>query len=617
MQKRSRLVWIFSSTALLLGMNGGMGGLAAIAWSASTAHPHTTESRLSLASMATVTGIHIPDGKTSTTFTSSVLTPELPDDFDVAGLEWQGELPADTRLQFWLEDPTGQWLPAPLVGDESQGPSSVNLLFTQPVVFEANHTRFKLELTRPNATADTPVVRDVQLITVDSGQTSPVTRSLTSDQRLQAGSSLNIISREEWGADEAYRFTSEHEELWPPDYATPTKFIVHHTAGGTGGDDPAATVRAIYYWHAVVLGWGDIGYNYLIDEQGNTYEGRYGGSEVIGAHAYNDVRGINYNDGSIGIALLGCYEADDDGACSSIATPSDDMFSSLARLIGTKGRKLGIRPKHSATLFHDIEIKNVVGHRDVDYTLCPGSIVHDDLTHVRSLAQTVYNSFEQKFRAKFVESDLPASVSSETDFSLTTVWKNTGTQTWNQTSVYLKLYNSTGHPSPLSTSAWTNPYGKIYPQETSVAPGETATFSIPLHTLAENSTRKLVIKVFHRHDRVSTSSETFKVHTIQPVAVSDFSLDHPVAVLRSWRPVVTAVATNIGSEDLPIGTKLLLNNTEVARTTTAAAPGEQLSWTFSWTPPQTIGMSHLHWEIEHQRNVVPGSNLTTAVRVDE
>jgi hypothetical protein len=337
---------------------------------------------------------------------------------------------------------------------------------------------------------------------------------------------------------------------------------------------------------------------------------------VIGAHAYNDVRDINYNDGSIGIALLGCYEADDDGACSSIATPSDSMFSALARLIGTKGRHLDIRPQHSATLFHDIEIKNVVGHRDVDYTLCPGSIVHDDLVQIRNQAQTVYDSFEPAFRAKFLESDLPASVSSDTDFNLTTSWKNTGTHSWNATSVYLKIYNQSGNPTPLGTAAWTNDYGKLYPQEAAVAPGETATFIIPLHTLIENSDRKLKLKIFHRRDRVSTTTDPLVIHTIQPLAVEDLSLDHPVAVLKSWRPVVTATATNVGSEKLPAGTKLLLNNTEVAQTESAVKPGETATWTFTWIPPQTLGTSHLNWEIESQRTVVPGSTVTTVVRVD-
>ena len=52
--------------------------------------------------------------------------------------------------------------------------------------------------------------------------------------------------------------------------------IIHHTVTQHQEADPAATVRAIYYYHAVTQGWGDIGYNFLVDLHGNVYEGRYG-----------------------------------------------------------------------------------------------------------------------------------------------------------------------------------------------------------------------------------------------------------------------------------------------------------------------------------------------------
>jgi N-acetylmuramoyl-L-alanine amidase len=51
------------------------------------------------------------------------------------------------------------------------------------------------------------------------------------------------------------------------------KLIVHHTATQNNDPDPPATIRSIYYYHAVTQGWGDIGYNFLIDEAGNLYEG--------------------------------------------------------------------------------------------------------------------------------------------------------------------------------------------------------------------------------------------------------------------------------------------------------------------------------------------------------
>src|SRR5439155_4261704 len=95
-----------------------------------------------------------------------------------------------------------------------------------------------------------------------------------------AGASLTeaaVISRAQWGADGSYRFDSTGKEVWPPAFYPTQKLIVHHTAGQDDDPDPAATVRAIYYYHAVTKGYGDIGYNFLIDAQGNVYKGRYSG----------------------------------------------------------------------------------------------------------------------------------------------------------------------------------------------------------------------------------------------------------------------------------------------------------------------------------------------------
>src|SRR5439155_21711364 len=123
-----------------------------------------------------------------------------------------------------------------------------------------------------------------------------------------------VIPRSGWGADESLRFDSSGKEIWPPTFWPIQKLIVHHTATQNNDPNPAATIRSIYYYHAVTQGWGDIGYNFLIDEAGNVYEGRHSrdyafgesptgedlnGNGVTGAHAQGD------NSGTVEIALLG------------------------------------------------------------------------------------------------------------------------------------------------------------------------------------------------------------------------------------------------------------------------------------------------------------------------
>ncbi|CAN0511539.1 unnamed protein product, partial [Phaeothamnion confervicola] len=88
-----------------------------------------------------------------------------------------------------------------------------------------------------------------------------------------------LLTREAWGADDAYRF--DGNVIWPPEYQEVRHVIIHHTETPTE-QDPLVAIRSIYYYHAVEQGWGDIGYNYLVDRNGTIYEGRYGGQNVVG-----------------------------------------------------------------------------------------------------------------------------------------------------------------------------------------------------------------------------------------------------------------------------------------------------------------------------------------------
>ena len=85
------------------------------------------------------------------------------------------------------------------------------------------------------------------------------------------------LSRAAWGADESLRFINGVES-WPPDYFPVQALTVHHT-GFVPAADVTATVRSIYNDQAITKGWGDIGYNLLIDASGVVYEGRHSGSQ--------------------------------------------------------------------------------------------------------------------------------------------------------------------------------------------------------------------------------------------------------------------------------------------------------------------------------------------------
>ncbi len=50
------------------------------------------------------------------------------------------------------------------------------------------------------------------------------------------------------------RFDKDHKELWPPEYRPTRTVIVHHTVTVDPDPDPAATIRAIYQYHAATRG---------------------------------------------------------------------------------------------------------------------------------------------------------------------------------------------------------------------------------------------------------------------------------------------------------------------------------------------------------------------------
>ena len=161
-----------------------------------------------------------------------------------------------------------------------------------------------------------------------------------------------------------------------PKYAPTIKAAtLHHTVDTnayTAGEVPAM-IRAIYRYHAVSRGWGDIGYNVLVDRFGQVWEGRYGGLEstVIGAHA----RG--YNTGTVGVALLGNYE--------SVDTPAP-MIDATEAFIAWKFSLFHVDPTATTKLTGGggKKVPTIFGHRDVGRTACPGRYGYARLSEIRT-----------------------------------------------------------------------------------------------------------------------------------------------------------------------------------------------------------------------------------------
>jgi len=220
---------------------------------------------------------------------------------------------------------------------------------------------------------------------VASPATAPATVPVVAPAATTAnGLPVAVTTRAEWGANASYM-------SWDPEYARAGHVVVHHTAGTNSysAGQSASIVRGIYYYHAVVLDWGDIGYNFLVDKFGTVFEGRSGsvaapaGKMSIGAHA----RGVNT--GTMGISMMGDY---------STVSPSDAQLSSVGKMAGWFLKRAGISDVTGWAGLHvwtteryqagsTISMPRILGHRDVGYTTCPGNVGYSKLGTIRAIAK--------------------------------------------------------------------------------------------------------------------------------------------------------------------------------------------------------------------------------------
>jgi uncharacterized protein YgiM (DUF1202 family) len=180
-----------------------------------------------------------------------------------------------------------------------------------------------------------------------------------------------IISRAQWGANLAYDGWDGGTSGWSAEYRTVEHIIIHHSET-PNFRDPLVEIRSIHYYHTVTRGWGDIGYNYLVDYLGNVYEGRKGGENVVGGHAYQ------YAYGSAGICSMGAF---------SLQTSTPEAIGALVWISAWAGRNLDLLGPHD---FHQTpHSPPICGPRDVVNSSCPGDSLYADLPYIRTASADV------------------------------------------------------------------------------------------------------------------------------------------------------------------------------------------------------------------------------------
>ncbi|ESO82487.1 hypothetical protein LOTGIDRAFT_134508, partial [Lottia gigantea] len=154
----------------------------------------------------------------------------------------------------------------------------------------------------------------------------------------------HIVSRSEWGARKP-----KHSDKPMPH--VPQFLYIHHSASSPCHDTKECSrlTRIAQDYYMDGHGWSDLGYTFMIGEDGNVYEVH--GWDEIGAHT------LNHNTDGYGFCVIGNFMA---------RVPNTKALNALKQLIdcGVKNGKIR----------SDYILK---GHRDVRATLCPGQKLYD------------------------------------------------------------------------------------------------------------------------------------------------------------------------------------------------------------------------------------------------
>lgn len=157
--------------------------------------------------------------------------------------------------------------------------------------------------------------------------------------------------------------------------------VIHHAASSNANHDYINVVRNIYLLHTQTNGWDDIGYNFVIGQDGSIFEGR--------DHQYLDstdnIKGAHFcgkNAHTMGICVLGNYQD---------VQPTSASIASLEHLLTWKCNKdvinaLAQTPHPSAS---SPNLAHIAGHQNGCATACPGDSLYRLLPTLRSTVDSL------------------------------------------------------------------------------------------------------------------------------------------------------------------------------------------------------------------------------------
>lgn len=320
-------------------------------------------------------GLSLADKQLTSIFTSDVIAAPIP--FNVVVPQWIVDIPDGASLVISVRTGNskgwGEWTAVHENHDwtRPEDPDIVGeMVFVPDDDVTHQYLQYSVSLGR-YADIAPPLLKELHFTFIDS------TAGPTHDEMMDKQASLNasrvsassnefpkpnVISRDVWCVEAGCDYDNGLQ------YQPVTNLILHHTVTNNNSNNWPAVVRAIWKFHKDSRGWGDIGYNYLVDMNGVIYEGHHGGDDVIGTHA------ADANRGTMALALIGNFTLPTH-ALPGIEPPQP-MLESAADLFAWKVDQKDI-DVYGATKLPNMNwgLPNIMGHRDVyggTNTECPG-----------------------------------------------------------------------------------------------------------------------------------------------------------------------------------------------------------------------------------------------------
>lgn len=184
---------------------------------------------------------------------------------------------------------------------------------------------------------------------------------------------VNANFAERYTISSKLTFNWDMKLAWPVSYSKEVDAIlVHHTYSEY--ENSEAGIKNIYKYHSLSNQWWDIGYNYVIGYNWEIYEWRLWGDYSVGAHSTWN----NYS--TIGIALMWNYE---------IREMTSIQYNSLKNLIEDLVYRYDIDLSKKIPLQHTCSscedwleteyFSPIAGHKDGWHTTCPWEHVYNEL----------------------------------------------------------------------------------------------------------------------------------------------------------------------------------------------------------------------------------------------